>query len=103
MTADNIEILKRIKEKESESEERLKKANDEAKKIIDSATVQAAQIVKDAEENARKLYDEFVRKEMDKLEVELIALRKKFDDEISKLNKQIQEKAIQEMMNVLLE
>ncbi len=103
MTDNNIDILKKIKEKEQESDERIRKANEEAKKIIEQANIKASQIITEAEESAKKMYEEYIRKEMERTEIDLVSLKNKYDDEIKKLKYEVSKDAIKEMLKTLLE
>ncbi len=101
--SDNLEILKAIRAKEMEMDERIAKAREEANRIIQEATANADKTLKEVEINGQKMYDEYLRKEMERINAETEALKLQFKEEVSKLKRDISQSALEKMMDILME
>ncbi|MGC8562143.1 MAG: hypothetical protein ACP5NO_02950 [Thermoplasmata archaeon] len=102
MTAD-LDTLKAIKEKEKESQERLARAADEAKRIVKEAQERKKEILREAEEAARKEYEEKMNAEREAASKDAKEIERKFDEEIGKLKRQVSKEVLDKMMNTILE
>ncbi|MCL4412409.1 MAG: hypothetical protein M1526_03540 [Candidatus Thermoplasmatota archaeon] len=101
--SDNLEILKAIRAKEMEMDERIAKAREEANRIIQEATANAEKTLREVEINGQKMYDEYLRKEMERINAETEALKLQFKEEVSKLKRDISQSALEKMMDILME
>ncbi|MCL5681127.1 MAG: hypothetical protein M1515_03655, partial [Candidatus Thermoplasmatota archaeon] len=95
--SDNLEILKAIRAKEMEMDERIAKAREEANRIIQEATANAEKTLREVEINGQKMYDEYLRKEMERINAETEALKLQFKEEVSKLKRDISQSALEKM------
>ncbi len=101
--SDNLEILKAIRAKEMEMDERIAKAREEANRIVQEATANAEKTLREVEINGQKMYDEYLRKEMERINAETEALKLQFKEEVSKLKRDISQSALEKMMDILME
>lgn len=101
--SDNLEILKAIRAKEMEMDERIAKAKEDANRIVQEATANAEKTLREVEINGQKMYDEYLRKEMERINAETEALKLQFKEEVSKLKRDISQSALEKMMDILME
>ncbi|MEM4125824.1 MAG: V-type ATPase subunit subunit G family protein, partial [Thermoplasmatales archaeon] len=78
MTQD-VEILKKIREKEDEAKIRIEEAKRKAEEIINNARAEAEKIEKEAELRGSTLYQDYVREKVSEASEEARRIRKEYD------------------------
>jgi vacuolar-type H+-ATPase subunit H len=99
----DIDTLKVIRQKEMEAQERVKKASDDAKKIVNDAVERKKEILKEAEAVARRNYEEKVKEEMNSANLEAKEIERRFEEQIEKLKRKISKEVLDKIMETILE
>ncbi|MGC8645260.1 MAG: V-type ATPase subunit subunit G family protein [Thermoplasmata archaeon] len=101
MTQD-IEVLKRIKEKEDEAKRNVEEAKKRADEIISSARGEAETIVKEAEERGSTLYQDYMREKAIETSAEVSSIKKEYEDRVAKIKKKISEEIVEKMFETVV-
>jgi vacuolar-type H+-ATPase subunit H len=99
----DIDTLKVIRQKEIEAQERVKKASDDGKKIVNDALEKKKEILKEAEAVARRNYEEKIREEMNSANLEAKEIERRFEEQIGKLKRRISKEVLDKIMETILE
>ncbi len=98
-----MDTLKAIREKETESQKRIEVARSRGENIVKDATEEAKKIVAEAEEAARRMYDDHISKELEVASLEATKIKKKFEEQASKLRKEISKEIVENMARIVME
>jgi len=101
MTQD-IEVLKKIKEKEEEARRRIEEARKKAEEIVSSAREDAERIIKEAEEKGTMLYQQYLREKAEETALEVSNVKKEYEGKIEKIKKNISEEVVEKMFEMLV-
>ncbi len=100
---DEIETLRAIKDREVESQKRIEQAHTKGAQIVNEARDKAKKIVSEAEEDSRRAYDQYIRKEMEGTSLEIVLIKKKFEEQAQGLKKEISKEVVEKMAKSIME
>lgn len=101
--SDEIETLKAIRDKETESQEKIESAKERGSKIVKDAEEEGKKLLTDAETNGKKFYDDFLNKEKERTALEIEEIEKKFADLAMKLKTDVSEDVLNKIVKHVME
>ncbi|MDA8056310.1 MAG: hypothetical protein M0Z77_11790 [Thermoplasmatales archaeon] len=100
---EELATLRAIKESEEESKKRIEQARIMGAQIVIEAKERAKKIISGAEEESKRAYDQYLKKEMEATSLEIVLIKKKFEEEAGKLKKEISKEVIEKMAKIIME
>ncbi|MEM0127543.1 MAG: V-type ATPase subunit subunit G family protein [Thermoplasmatales archaeon] len=101
MTQD-IEVLKKIKEKEDESRRDVEDARKKAEQIINNARAEAERISREAEIRGSTLYKDYIKSKTAEATEEAARIKKEYEKKVANIKKNVSQEVVENMFKIVV-